>query len=177
MEYLIIFILLLLLVILIFIIYNYINTKNNEYFIDTDNIEITKKKKIKCKYFPSYSKGYVCPEKYGNHLGATFGAKNSSGLLCNGKKIKSNPAKAYCIIKNKSISNIKLIDKGLGYIKQPKIKIIGKGINAEAKAILDKYGSIEKIEIINAGQNYIETPKIKIEKPNGYTYCHLCCQL
>ena len=97
--------------------------------------------------------------------------------MCNGKKVKTNPCKAYAILKKNSIEGVKIIDKGSGYKKSPKIKIIGNGKNAELKAILDKSGSINRIEIINPGQDYTDTPKIKIEGPNGYTYCHLCCSL
>lgn len=161
-----------LLIIIILIFYS-----KKETFVNLEDIEVKKKKKIKCKFFPSYSKGYVCPEKYNSHLGATFSAKSSSGIMCNGKKVRANSCKAYAIVKDRSINQIKIIDHGTGYKRSPKIKIIGNGINAKAKAILDKSGSVSKIEIINSGQNYTNTPKIKIEKPNGYTYCHLCCNL
>lgn len=163
-------------IILILLVIIFISIKK-ENFMDLENVEIKKKKKIKCKFFPSYSKGYICPNKYNNHLGATFSAKSKSGLMCNGKKIKANPCKAYAIVKNKSINQIKIIDRGNGYKKPPKIKIIGNGKNARAKGFLDKSGSVEKIEITNPGQDYTDTPKIKIEGPNGYTYCHLCCSL
>ena len=144
--------------------------------IDKERVlKLTKKKNIKCKYYPSYSQGFVCPERYPNHLGASFGAPCSSGLLCNGKKIKSERATVYCIVKNGNINDIRIINKGNGYIGNPKIKINGNGTNAEAKCETDSEGGISNIKIINQGHGYTETPKIKIEKPNGYMYCHLCC--
>ena len=103
--------------------------------------------KIKCKFFPSYSKGYTCPEKYPFHLGASFGAPCSSGILCNGKKIKSERAKAYAIIRNGSITNIHLINNGSGYSGRPRIKISGNGKNAEAKCETNEKGSISNIKI------------------------------
>ena len=143
-----------------------------------DNEQILKrKKKIKCKFFPSYSEGFICPDKYSSHLGATFSAKASSGLTCNGKNIKSDRAKAYAIVRNGSIRNIKIINKGSGYQGNPLIKVIGNGKNARLKCDVSSSGSIKNIEIINRGMGYEATPKIIIEKPNGLIYCHLCCLL
>ena len=55
--------------------------------------------------------------------------------------------------------------------------IIGNGTGAKARCIADSSGSIRKIELINSGKNYTETPSFKIEKPNGMSYCNLCCSL
>ena len=138
-------------------------------------LKLTKKKNTKCKFFPSYSQGFVCPEKYTHHSGASFGAPSGLGLLCNGKKIKSERARVYGMIKNGSIVDIKILKHGSGYIGNPKIKISGNGHNAEAISETNDKGGIAKIKIVNPGQGYTETPKIKVEKPNGYMYCHLCC--
>lgn len=138
---------------------------------------ITEKKSTKCKFLPSYSRHYVCPDKYPNYLGANFGAESGTGINCNGKKLKANRAKAYAIIKNNKISKIKIIHKGNGYAKSPSVKIYGDGVNAKAKAKINKKGELCGIKIINSGSGYERTPRIKIGKPNGNVYCHLCCRL
>lgn len=160
---------------------------NNSIHLNQDNTilsnikrkrkKVKKSKNIKCKFFPSYTQGYTCSSQYPSHLGATFSAKANSGLLCNGKKIKTDPAKAYAIVKHGSIREIKLIHRGSGYVNHPKISIKGDGKYGKLKCKVSKDGSIKSIEIINGGKNYTDTPKIIIEKPNGYVYCHLCCQL
>ena len=132
----------------------------------------------KCKFMSSYSQSYTCPETHPNHLGAVFGAKSSSGIKCNGKNIKVNNAKAYPIIRNNKVVEVKLLTGGNNYIKPPKIIIKGNGKGAKAVAIMDKYNSsIKRVKLIHNGKGYTETPKVIISKPNGNTYCHLCCKL
>ncbi len=126
---------------------------------------------------PSYSESLSCPEKYPDHLGAVFGAKAASGMSCNGKKIHAERAKAYAVVRDGKIVKIKLISKGTHYFKTPKVKIIGKGHGAMARAILDDDNTIKHIKVVNPGIGYHNSPKIIIDEPNGYVYCHMCCHL
>ena len=134
----------------------------------------------KCNFMTSHSESFTCPEKMPNHLGAVFGAKSSSGINCNGKKMKVNRAKAYAILKDKKIHAIKITNGGNNYVNPPKIyiKSKGNGKGAKARAKLDKNTtSVKKITILNSGDSYDNTPNIVIGSPNGHTYCHLCCKL
>ena len=126
---------------------------------------------------PSYSESFTCPEKHGDHLGAVFGARAGSGISCNGKKFSAETAKAYAVVRNGQVDRIKLISKGTHYFKAPKVKILGNGRGAKAKAILDDDTSIKSIKILNKGSSYQSSPKIVIGQPDGYVYCHLCCDL
>ena len=130
----------------------------------------------KCKFMPSFSKVYNCPEKYPNHLGGVLGTNINNGMICNGQRINAQQAKAYCIIRDGKLDKIQLTKKGTHYKKNPKVKIIGSGSNAKARAILDKMGSIKTIKLLNKGQDYHESPKVIIEPPNGEAFCHMCCK-
>ena len=129
-----------------------------------------------CRFYPSFSQNYTCPEKYPSLLGASFSAKAGSGISCNNKKLESDRAKAYAIVRNGRVDKIKLINKGSGYGSAPKVKIRGSGNGAKAKASIDKYGSISSIKLLHKGQNYSSSPSISIEKPNGLVHCHMCCK-
>ena len=147
----------------------------------TNKVPSTNKPRSKpnssCRFMPSYSETFTCPEKYSQHLGAVFGAKAHTGISCNGKKFTAETAKAYAIVKDGKIEKIKLISKGTHYFKPPKIKIIGKGHGASAKAVLDLNSSVKSIKITSPGTGYTSSPKIIIGNPDGYLYCHLCCNL
>ncbi len=140
-----------------------------------DQVVKSTNKKPQCKFMPSYSESFTCPEKTPDHLGAVFGAKSGSGISCNGKKFSAEKAKAYAVVRNGKIDSIKLIAKGTHYFKPPKVKIIGNGHGAKAKAILDNDTSLKYIRVINPGNGYQSSPKIVIGPPDGYVYCHLCC--
>lgn len=130
-------------------------------------------KPLKCQYIPSYTDGLVCPDGM-VHSGAMMSSKNGD-MKCNGRTLRSTPAKAYAEIKDGKLHKITLLHKGNNYVEAPRIKIIGDGKSAKAKCILDEDGTIKRIKIINCGYGYSNTPKIKIGKPNGYMHCHLCC--
>lgn len=150
------------------------NTEQNQ--LTTNSIK-PEMPKIKCKFMPSYSESFNCPERHSNHLGAVFGAKASSGLNCNGKNIVGERAKAYAVVRDGKITKIKLISKGSHYLTAPKIKILGNGQGASARAILDTNNTVKAIKITNPGVNYLNSPKIIISNPDGYVYCHLCCNV
>ena len=134
--------------------------------------------KTKCRFMPSYSESYTCPEKHSSHLGAVFGAKAHSGISCNGKKFTAETAKAYSVIREGKLIKIKLIASGNHYHKPPKVKIMGGGgRGAKARAILADDNSIKTIKITSQGEGYTSSPKIIISNPDGFVYCHLCCNM
>ena len=167
---------------------DFVMSKSKEYN-DNNGYPAPKKKKLpkgdklvendktNCRFMPSYSESFSCPEQYSSHLGAVFGAKAHTGISCNGKKFSAETAKAYAVVRDGKLEKIKLISKGNHYHKPPKVKIIGKGKGAKARAILDSDNSIKNIKITNPGQGYMSSPKIIISNPDGYVYCHLCCNL
>ncbi len=139
--------------------------------------KVSKSHKTTCRFVPSYSESLTCPEHHPDHLGAVFGSKAASGMSCNGKRITAERAKAYAIVRDGKIDRIKLIAKGTHYFKEPKVKIIGKGHGAQARAVLDNDNSIKYIRVISRGEGYHSSPNIIIGQPNGYVYCHMCCNL
>jgi len=155
--------------------------KNNKLTIPrvTKNLDkIIKPHNTECKFMSSFSESYNCPENYSSHLGAVFGAKASSGISCNGKQVKAERAKAYCIVRDGGVEKIKLTSNGNNYHNIPKIVIRGgNGKGAKARAVLDNDTSIKSIKILHKGSGYTQTPKIIISKPDGHVYCHLCCSL
>lgn len=135
----------------------------------------TKEPVTKCKFMPSYSKYYSCPDKYSSHTGATFGSNGNAGIACNGNSLPVDPAKAYATIRAGRVKGITIIAPGTNYHKPPTIKIRGDGKNAKARASLTKDGRVKSIRVTNPGSGYQTTPKIIISPPDGYVYCHLCC--
>jgi hypothetical protein len=122
-----------------------------------------------------------CPENY-NSLGnfSVLGVGSTSILNC-GNVENVKPAKAIAIIKNNSVYEIVVTDKGGGYNPQkpPKITVEsnnGKGYGANCEAVIDDDGFLKIIKVINPGYNYTETPKINIELQTQNTSCHLCCK-
>ena len=84
---------------------------------------------------------------------------------------------AVASIKNGGLSEIHLIDGGLGYKNEPKIIIVGgNGRDAHCIPRLNNNGSIVNIEIKRNGVNYDSTPKVIIEEPHTEHKCKLCCK-
>jgi hypothetical protein len=120
-----------------------------------------------------------CPDKYfelGNF--GIEGIMGNSTLKC-GNVQNSKPAKAIAQIKNNTVYEIHVVDKGQGYnpSEPPKITIEGgKGHGCVAQSIVDDDGYLKVIKIINPGYNYTETPNIIIEANKTNISCHLCCK-
>lgn len=120
-----------------------------------------------------------CPDKYfelGNF--GIEGVMGNSTLKC-GNVQNSKPAKALAQIKNNTVYEIHVVDKGQGYNPSdpPKITIEGgKGHGCVAQSIVDDDGYLKVIKIINPGYNYTETPNIIIEANKTNISCHLCCK-
>ena len=122
-----------------------------------------------------------CPENY-NSLGnfSVLGVGSTSILNC-GNVQNVKPAKAIAVIKNNSIYEVVITDKGSGYNPQkpPKITVEsnnGKGYGANCEGVIDDDGFLKVVKVINPGYNYTETPKINIELQEQNTSCHLCCK-
>ena len=92
----------------------------------------------------------------------------------------TQPAKAIAQIKNNSVNDIVVIDKGQGFnpSKPPTVKIEGgNGNGATAEAVIDDDGYLKIIKVIHPGYNYTETPNVMIEAPLMNSSCHLCCKV
>ena len=131
----------------------------------------------KCRFFPSFSESYACPERYPEHSGATFSGKASSGLTCNGKGLNTERAKAYAVVRNGGIRSITVISGGSHYQTEPRVRILGVGKHARAKAILGtQSGNVRSIRVTHPGSGYTETPKIVVDPPDAQMHCHMCCR-
>jgi len=122
----------------------------------------------------------TCPSNY-RDLGnfSISGLENNMSLNC-GNVQNTQPAKAIAQIKNNSVNDIVVIDKGQGFnpSKPPTVKIDGgNGNGASAEAVIDDDGYLKIIKVIHPGYNYTETPNIMIEAPLMNSSCHLCCKI
>lgn len=129
----------------------------------------------KCRFFPSFSESYACPEGYPEHSGATFSGKASGGLTCNGKGLDTERAKAYAVVRNGGIRSITVISGGSHYDTEPRVRIQGVGKHARAKAILGN-GVVKSIRVIHKGDGYTATPTIVVDAPDAQMHCHMCCR-
>jgi len=121
-----------------------------------------------------------CPDNYHPLGNFSIGGNNSGLALSCGNVQNSKSAFAIAQIKNNSISDIHIIDKGHGYNPENPPKVLiesGKnGNGATAEAYVDENGFLKNIKVIHPGYNYSETPKIIIDSPNMNSSCHLCCK-
>ena len=58
------------------------------------------------------------------------------------------------VVENGKIVEVKIIQKGRGYVNAPYLRITGKGKNAEIKTVIDELGQITSFDIINQGSGY-----------------------
>ena len=105
--------------------------------------------------------------------GAQFSFIGEGDFMCNNDQTQFQSAKAVASIENGRIKAIHLLNKGKGYQKTPRIRIIGGGM-AKAKAMIDGEGKIQIIDVLNAGEGFQNTPQIEIQKPNLSRTCYLC---
>ena len=142
-----------------------------------------------CKMFGSNSDtNWTCPDTYPIYSGASMGDHNGN-LKCNGGLAKNatcgdgkaygEGAQAIAIVSGGKIVNCALISSGHGYIRKPKVEIIGGG-GSGAKAIAKvENGKISNIALIKGGGGYTEQPIIRINSMpsnQGCRNCHLCCK-
>jgi hypothetical protein len=120
-----------------------------------------------------------CPDDYTSFGNFSIEGVSSNLTLNCGNIKKTKPGKAVAQIKNNSLYEIFIIDKGEGYLpnKPPKITIEGgKGNGATAECIVDDEGFLKIIKIVNPGYNYSESPNVLIEPPLNDSSCHFCCK-
>jgi hypothetical protein len=122
-----------------------------------------------------------CPKDYmllGNF--SVQGVDSSNYILSCGNVQNTTPAKAIAEIKNNSVYDIHITDKGRGFspLKPPRVTITGGGgVNATAEAVIDDDGFLALIKVTSKGHSYIETPNILIDPPMNDSSCHLCCKI
>ncbi len=121
-----------------------------------------------------------CPSGYNDfgQIGLTGLEKNV--MLSCGNVENTKPANAIAKIKNNSLEEVIVLDKGHGYNpeKPPKVTVVGgKGNGAHCDAVVDDDGYLTLIKIIHPGNFYTETPNIIIEPPLMNSNCHFCCKL
>lgn len=122
-----------------------------------------------------------CPKDYmqlGNF--SVQGVDSSNYILTCGNVQNTTPAKAIAEIKNNSIYDIHITDKGRGFspLKPPRVTISGGGgVNATAEAVIDDDGFLALIKVTSKGHSFIETPNVLIDPPMNDSSCHLCCKI
>ena len=132
-----------------------------------------------CNFYPD-----KCPSGYNNFgsiglTGNEQGQGQNNLMMSCGNVEKTKPAKAIAKIKDSSLEEIIIIDKGHGFnpTKPPKITIVGgKGNGALCESVIDDDGFLSLIKIIHPGNFYTETPNIIIDPPLMNSNCHFCCK-
>ena len=66
------------------------------------------------------------------------------------------------VIQNGSITGIKIISAGSGYVNAPEIKVVGKGVGAKLTAIIDIAGQITGATITSAGKGYTSSTVLTV---------------
>jgi hypothetical protein len=61
------------------------------------------------------------------------------------------------VITNGVLTNVIINNAGSGYVNSPHLRIIGTGVNAAAKAIVDNTGKVSAIEILDSGSGYSDS--------------------
>ena len=120
-----------------------------------------------------------CPSGFNDFGSIGLSGLDKNVMLSCGNVENTKPAKAIAKIKNNSLEEIIVLDKGHGYNpdKPPAITIVGgKGNGGHAEAIVDDDGYLKLIKIIHPGNFYTETPNIIIEPPLMNSNCHFCCK-
>jgi len=60
------------------------------------------------------------------------------------------------IIESGRIIEVKIVNPGYGYVNPPWVKVVGSGIGAKLRCVIDTLGQVTSVEIINAGKGYID---------------------
>ena len=151
------------------------NNENNEKIQKTKKIELPKMNLFKeCNFYSD-----KCPSGFNDFGSIGLSGLDKNVMLSCGNVENTKPAKAIAKIKNHSLDEIIILDKGHGYNpdKPPTITIVGgKGNGGHAEAIIDDDGYLKLIKIIHPGNYYTETPNVIIEPPYMNSNCHFCCK-
>lgn len=121
-----------------------------------------------------------CPGGYNDFGSIGLSGMDKNVMLSCGNVENTKPGKAIARIKNNSLEEIIVLEKGHGYNpdKPPKVTIVGgKGNGAHCDAVIDDDGYLSLIKVVHPGNFYTETPNIIIEPPMMNSNCHFCCKL
>ena len=150
---------------------NTINEKPKETKIEMPKLNLFKE----CNFYSD-----KCPSGFNDFGSIGLTGLDKNVMLSCGNVENTKPAVAIAKIKNNSLDEIIVIDKGHGYNPQkpPAITIVGgKGNGGHAEAIIDDDGYLKLIKIIHPGNYYTETPNVIIEPPYMNSNCHFCCKI
>ena len=126
---------------------------------------------LNCKFLSSKE----CHPSYPKFVGASINLGENASMSCDGID-EQKQAKVVCTISKGSINNIYVIDGGKGYMKKPKINIVGGG---GRNVIIDceiSKSKLTKVNIIKGGEGYHETPTLQVDPPSLSNACYLCCK-
>ena len=154
-----------------------IKTNINGNYVAQKKKKIVKKNTTKtnlCKFISSQD-NKICNKEYPIFTGAKF-STGQNNISCNDTKIIIYKASGVASIKNNSVDNIEITNKGKNYKTKPIVKIIGGGGKGAKAGAIIKNGSVTKISILDKGSGYTSTPKVLISKPNFTLNCNLCCK-
>lgn len=160
---------------------NSIKNKNQEVNKPVQKILKPKENPLKMNMFKEcnfYSD--KCPTGYNDFGQIGLSGMDKNVMLSCGNVENTKPAKAVAKIKNNSLEEVIVLEKGHGYNpdKPPKVTVVGgKGNGAHCDAVVDDDGYLSLIKIVHPGNFYSETPNIIIEPPLMNSNCHFCCKL
>lgn len=133
--------------------------------------DMNNKNSLNCRFLNSKK----CHPQFPNFAGASINLGENATISCDGVD-EQKQAELVCSISKGKITNIYVINKGLGYTKKPKISIVGGG---GKNVVLDPIISNSKIKgvtVINGGEGFHETPILQVDPPSLSNACYLCCK-
>ncbi len=66
------------------------------------------------------------------------------------------------VIENGRIVSVEISDSGSGYINAPFIEVVGSGVNAQIRAVINQNGQVSGVSIINSGEGYLDSTTLSI---------------
>jgi len=77
---------------------------------------------------------------------------------------KLTTAELEIVVDDGQVKDVIVVNEGRGYIKPPKLEVVGQGKNAEIEAEVDKFGRISNIIIKNPGTGYLDDTYISVRQ-------------
>jgi len=77
---------------------------------------------------------------------------------------KLTTAELDIVVDDGQIRDVIILNEGRGYIKPPKLEIVGQGKDAEIEAVVDKFGRISNVIIKNPGTGYLDDTYISVRQ-------------
>ena len=133
--------------------------------------DINNKNSLKCRFLNSKK----CHPEFPNFAGASINLGENATMSCDGVD-EQKQAELVCSISKGKITNIYVINKGLGYTKKPKINIVGGGGKNVVLDPIISNGKIKGVTVINGGEGFHETPILQVDPPSLSNACYLCCK-